>query len=134
MRERFDEFHFADPAAEGQLESLQQSLGVSFPADYLQFLREKGGGEGFVGSHYLILWRPEELPTFNREYQFPEYAPSMIAFGTDGGGEAFAFDRRSSPFAVAMVPLIGMSDNEAVRVADGFDHLLDRMNSVQSLF
>jgi len=134
MYDRFEDFHFAGPAPVGEIESLERSFGISFPADYLSFLRERNGGEGFIGPHYLILWSASELPIFNREYEFPEYAPSMIAFGSTGGGEAFAFDKRSSPFPVAMVPFIGMSDDDAIRVADGFDHLLDRMASVDSLF
>lgn len=29
---------------------------------------------------------------FNEEYQVRQYAPGVILFGSDGGGEAYGFD------------------------------------------
>jgi hypothetical protein len=44
------------------------SLGRSLPPDYVQFLCDHDGGEGFIGRNYLIVWRAEELSIFNREF------------------------------------------------------------------
>lgn len=134
MDDRLSAFTSAGPASAGQLEGLERTLDQQLPRDYVEFVSVHDGGEGWVGDHYLVLWNTRELIPYNREYGFPEGAPSLIAFGTDGGGEAFAFDTRTSPFPVVMVPLIGMSDDEAIQVADSFDQLLDRMTSVESLF
>ena len=103
------------------------ALGVKLPEDYKAFLRLHDGAEGFVGDHYLVLWRAGELHQFNREYQFPDHAPALIGFGGDGGGEAFAFDTRRVPFPIVIVPLIGMSIDDAIPVANSFSGLFHRM-------
>src|SRR5262245_60194529 len=80
------------------------SLGHSLPPDYVQFLREHDGGEGFVGDNYLILWKAEELSTFNREYEVDQCAPGLLLFASNGGGEGYAFDTRSVNMSVVRVP------------------------------
>jgi len=94
---------------------------------YRRFMSEQDGGEGFVGGRYLILWRTSELVTFNREYEAWKYAPGLLLFGSNGGGEAFAFDTRDNSMKVVMVPFIGMSLNDAKTVADSFDNFLSNL-------
>jgi hypothetical protein len=36
--------------------------------------------------------------------------PGLFLFGSNGGGEAYAFDTRENPWVVVQVPLIGMGD------------------------
>ena len=52
---------------------------------------------------------------------------TLIAFGSDGGGEAFAFDTRVNPCPVVMVSFIGMSDEDSILVAPSFQTFLDRL-------
>jgi hypothetical protein len=35
------------------------------------------GGEGFIGKHFVRLWRIEELANRNQDYQVAEYAPEF---------------------------------------------------------
>ena len=53
-------------------------------------------GELSVEPEWYVLWRPEELEEFNRDYQLAEYAPGFLTFGGNGGGELLAFDMRRS--------------------------------------
>jgi len=99
------------------------SLGYSLPKDYEEFLREHNGGEGFVGKDYLILWKVEELEPFNREYEVDKYAPRLLLFGSNGGGEAYGFDTRSAMLPVVRVPFIGMDLKYATPVANSFSEL-----------
>jgi hypothetical protein len=118
-----------DPAA--SVESLQQLRaikGIELPEDYRSFLAEANGGEGFVGREYLILWKVQELESFNREYEVERYAPGLFLFGSNGSGEGFAFDTRETPYKVVQVPFIGMSLECATDVADSFLNLLERMS------
>ena len=128
------EFKLSEPADIASIEAAEKELGFNFPDDYKAFMSKHAGGEGFIGEHYLILWRATELATFNREYEFPIYVSALVAFGSNGGGEAFAFDTRTSPPAVVMVPFIGMSYEDSIKVADSFDALLARMHKADSLF
>ena len=113
--------------AEQFIQDAEKALDVQLPDDYRTFLSQFNGGEGFIGKHYLILWKVEELYQFNRDYQVNEYAPGFLIFGSTGGGDGFAFDTRSNPFRVMQVPFIGMSLVDAFFVADCFTTLLERM-------
>lgn len=94
------------------------------PLDYVEFLQKQDGGEGFIGENYLILWKAEELAVFNREYEVDKYAPGLLLFGSNGGGEGYAFDKRQQPMSVVRVPFIGMDLRYARPVADSFISLL----------
>ncbi|WP_367871858.1 SMI1/KNR4 family protein [Luteolibacter sp. Populi] len=98
----------------------ESELGCKFPPDYVEFMLACNGGEGFIGHQYVILWRAEELAEFNREYEVGEYAPGLTLFGSNGGGEAFAFDTRNDKMSVCMLPFIGMSRSPVKELADGF--------------
>lgn len=135
MDGRLRQFNVAGPADPDVFAPVERVFGVILPDGYKRFMLEYGGGEGWIGEHYLILWKPSELVTFNNEYEFHEYAPSLIAFASSGGGEAFAFDKRAGLRSVVMVPFIGMSDEDAIHVADSLDNLLARMvESADALF
>ncbi len=88
-------------------------------------MQEVDGGEGFVGNAYLILWRAGELTEMNRAYQVTDYAPGLFLFGSDGGGEALAFDTRSEAKPIVSVPFVGMELKLARLVASNFKALLE---------
>jgi hypothetical protein len=110
-------------ATEEALRDAVASLDHSLPPDYVQFLREHNGGEGFVGDNYLILWRAEELSTFNSEYEVDQYAPGLLLFGSNGGGEGYGFDTRSADMPIIRVPFIGMDLQYATPTAGSFSDL-----------
>jgi len=88
------------PADSAFVEGPSSRLGVTLPSDYLDFLRQYDGGEGFIGDNYIVLWKAEELADFNREYGVEKYAPGVLLFGSDGGGEGYGFDTSSAPKTV----------------------------------
>ena len=48
---------------------------------------------GFIGANaYVIFWKIGELTEVNKAYRVSEYAPGLFVFGSDDGGEAYAFD------------------------------------------
>ncbi len=114
----------SDPAAIRQFEN---ELGFRLPDDYERFLQQTNGGEGFIGNVYVILWRVEELLEMNKAYQVAEYAPGLFLFGSDGGGEAFAFDMRSDANPIVAVPFVGMELKLAHSVAQSFEAFLEEL-------
>jgi hypothetical protein len=84
------------------------ALDIDWPDDYAAFMHSTDGGEGWVGENYIAFWSATELVEYNRDNQVHEYAPNLVIFGSDGGGEAFAFDRSKQPPAIVMVPFIGL--------------------------
>jgi SMI1 / KNR4 family (SUKH-1) len=117
----------AEPASELLLQAAEKALNRRLPVDYRAFLLQYNGGEGFIGKHYLILWKAEELAELNKGYEVPKYAPGFLMFGSTGGGDGFAFDTRATPFRVIQMPFVGMSVDDGFFVADSFQRLLERM-------
>lgn len=102
------------------------------PDDYCVFLQRTNGGEGYLKQHFVILWRLEELLKFNEAYHTREYAPGLFLFGSNGGGEAFAFDRRTHS-CVVNIPFVGMDLSLVELVYLSFSELLEGEHSFQAL-
>ena len=112
------------PANPSAILQVQTDLRVDLPKSYLQFMSERNGGEGFVGDNYLMLWRIEELAELNRSYEVATYAPGLILFGSNGGGEGFAFDFRGPSAEIVSVPFVGMDISLVRLVSKGFEEFL----------
>ena len=120
-------FNGNPPVDASSIQQLENGAGVHQPEDYAKFLQGMDGCEGFVGNAYLILWRAGELLEMNKAYQVAEYAPGLLLFGSDGGGEAFAFDARSDAKPIVSVPFVGMELNLARPVAPNFKAFLEEL-------
>jgi hypothetical protein len=111
------------PATKEALQSLLAALPKRLPDDYIAFLARSNGGEGFIGERYVCLWKAEELITRNRGYKVTQFFPNFFFIGSDGGGEAYAFDISGDNATVFEVPFIGMP-SDANAIADSFAALL----------
>jgi hypothetical protein len=129
MQPDHSDFQSNPPGTDDHLTEVETHFGCTLPLDYRRFMAAQDGGEGFVGTQYLVLWRASELVAFNHDYQVEVYAPGLLLFGSNGGGEAFAFDTRDPFLKVVMVPFVGMSLRDAMHVADSFDAFLTRLSN-----
>jgi hypothetical protein len=112
----------APPSTEA-LASLRTGLVKSLPESYFAFLIHANGGEGFIGDRYVQLWRAEELAEMNRAYKTEELFPNLFFIGSDGGGEAYAFNLSRTDAMVFEVPFIGLP-TDARAIASSFDSFL----------
>ena len=129
------DFLLNGPGTESDIAITERALGVQLPEDYKSFMLQHDGGEGFIGNHYIIIWKISGIVKNNREYEIPIYAPGFVIFGSTGGGDGFGFDTRTFPYTVVEAPFIGMSHRDSYLVANSFNELLRRMNTVEgSLF
>lgn len=72
-------------------------LGIKPPDDYIAFLLDSNGAEGFMkGGRYLILDSVEQLIPCNEPYGLGLSGPGFVSFGSDGGTMLFAFEIRAS--------------------------------------
>ncbi|UEP38553.1 SMI1/KNR4 family protein [Burkholderia ambifaria] len=122
--ERMENWHWNEGASNQAVSDLISLIEIALPDDYLAFLKEHNGGEGFIDNDYLMLWRAEDIIAFNKEYEVVEYAPGLLLFGSNGGGEAYAFDTRDSSMRIVQVPFIGMSLADIRPIADSLTALL----------
>ncbi|SRR5579885_960022 len=131
MREFLRQFN-GRPGTEAAILSSEQRLGVELPVDYVEFLKLTNGGEGFVGEEYVIVWAVEELAEMQQSYQVVSFAPGLLIFGSNGGGEAFGFDTRNPRGTVVQVPFIGMSWEYADPIGDTFFSFLANLHGTGS--
>ncbi|MCE9580726.1 MAG: SMI1/KNR4 family protein [Deltaproteobacteria bacterium] len=100
------EFRRNPPASDVAIALFEAASGVRLPDEYLRFMRGANGGEGAIGRAHAQLWTIEDLLQFNVACGANEFCPEVFVFGSDGGGEAYAFDRRTAPWSVVLVPFI----------------------------
>ena len=118
------EFHGKPPASIAALARGGEHLRFPLPDDYARLLQQMNGGEGFIGKNYLQLWSVQDFMAQNTGTYYAEAAPGLLRFGSNGGGEAFAFDIRSMPPSIVMVPFIGMELEVTIPIASSFDSFL----------
>jgi len=119
-------FNCNPPATERSIEKFKKTCTFTIPQDYLEFMKISNGGEGGIGQNaYAIFWKLTELAQFNKDYEVQAYAPELFLFGSDGGGEAFAFDTRQTPASIAMIPFVGMELESAQEVGRTFWDFLE---------
>ena len=56
-----------------------------------------------------------------------EFAPGLLLFGSDGSGDAFAFDMRGPGMPIVRVPFVGMDLSEVEAIAGDFVEFLQKL-------
>jgi hypothetical protein len=127
LKQLGDHFNCNKPTNESLIKEFELQSRILLPKDYADFLCCANGGEGFVSNGiYIILWHLEDLLKLNLDYQVAKYAPGLFLFGSDGGGEAFAFDMRQQSKPIISVPFVGMSLNDVQYVCDTFTSFINK--------
>jgi hypothetical protein len=100
--------------------STEQPQARPLPADFIAYHARGAPLEGFVSSTtvgYFQLWPLAEIETLNKSYEVADYAPELLAFGSNGGGEMLAFNQQNQ---ILMVPFIGMEMEDAILLANSW--------------
>ena len=96
----------------------EAELGITFPEDYVELMLLSNGLEGFLSSDpdspYIQIDPIEELMDDEAQQLAAEFWPRFIVFGSDGGGEAFAFDA-DHDMRIVMFPWIGGAEDIIVQ-------------------
>jgi hypothetical protein len=111
------------------LREVETVLGVTFPADYGEFIVAGAEAEGDVGESYLALYRLEELVSRNRTYDMAASHPGLVLIGSDGGGEAIGFDFHDSPPPIVLVSFVSSGWDGAAVQSDSFTEFITRLRS-----
>ncbi len=118
---------FTASASRASIAEAQLQIGHHFPSDYIEFLNRSNGAKGWVGESFLVLWSVEELVQYNAATQVNHFAPGLLLFGGDGGGEVYGFDMRAETAPVVQVPLIPLAWEEAIICGDTFTEFLEHL-------
>ena len=109
------------------IDEIENVYNIKLPDDYRELVRKIGSGEGFIKDHYIVVWSASEVVRFNYEYEVDKYAPGLMLFGSNGGGEGFAYDIRNKSMPVVEVPFVGMDLADAKTIACSITELFTRM-------
>jgi len=112
-----------------EIQNTFQVLGVTPPDDYIAFLIESNGAEGFTKSgRYLMLESVEQLIPCNEPYGLGALGPGLVSFGSDGGTMLFAFDTTETPPAIVEVDSVCMELGDAILRGRSFTEFLEYLN------
>lgn len=94
------------------------------PTDYIDFLKLGNGGHGTVGEEHLIIFRAEEISQINESAAVERFAPGLLIFASNGGGQSYAFDLRDKQIKIVKFYDFDLGDEEPSFCADSFNGLL----------
>jgi len=110
-------------ASEEALDKAEEQLGVRLPADYRAVMRQTNGVECEFGNSWVRLWPVEDLVEKNavwREFQRP-----CTFFGSNGGGEGYAWDGREGRAGkYVAVDWVNADPDAAVPCGETFEQFL----------
>lgn len=111
-------------------EALHSITKFRLPKSYLDLMEVEDGLEGNTAYGHIMLWARELVIECYRDYEMAEYLDSKYyVVGSNGGAEMLVFDLTSPADAVYMLPFIGMSDEEPIKLVDKFDDLITALRN-----
>ena len=101
---------------------------MTLPDEYVHYWVGGGLKEGglSVEPGWFQLWAPSDIERLNRDYHVQEFVAGFLGFGSNGGGELLAFDRRGRVF---MIPFVPMTAEKATPVADSWAEFVEKIES-----
>lgn len=108
------------------LDAFEKQFGFVLPDGYRRFMQESNGAILFVGeaetgsriAFFDLNWVASNNNSDGHDY------PGYVVFGSDGGGEAYAFDIRSSTTRFVRFPSIGFGEGMIDEAGETFEELL----------
>lgn len=120
-------------ATESMIEAAENRLHQRFPDDYRTFLKSENGLDDWFGDVYISLYKIEQVVELNEIHGHLAFQPELIHIGSDGGGEAIAFDFRQDPPTVILVNLVSSDWSEAMLQAQSFTEFMDQRRRGEEL-
>jgi hypothetical protein len=93
---------------------------MNTPEEYRKYMADSGVTSGELSAEpgWFDLWPAGQLAELNAAYKTQEFVPGFWGFGSNGGGELFAFDANGCVF---MIPFVPMEEKAAVKIADSWN-------------
>ena len=121
------------PAAPAIIAALRSQY-PGIPEAYLAQVRDGDGAEGdlAVEPGWIALWPAADVARHNAGYEVNKRLAGFLGFGSNGGGELLAFDTRTDPWRVCMIPFIPMDEGEALEIAPDFETLAQHFGRISA--
>lgn len=105
------------------VKEIEETLKIKFPQDYVEYMVKNNGYTGMLNEQYYNIWKLEDIISMNNNYQVQEFFPNLIYFGSNGGGEAFAFDK-SNNMCIVSIPFIETEEDKII-IANNFNDFMN---------
>ncbi len=109
------------------IKDIENRFDVKLPQDYIDYMIENNGYVGIINEDYVDIWELESITLQNERYDSEEFYPGLVLFGSDGGGEAYAFDKNNN-MNIVDVPFIG-DENDIIVVSKSFNEFLEKLRN-----
>jgi hypothetical protein len=107
------------------IKQLIAKSGLDLPQTYLDFLRKQNDYVLELEAGRFEIYAAEDVIQANEDLQVEEFLPKFFIFGGDGSNELIAFDtRETQPWKIYMIPMIVMSEEDAVVIANSFESFI----------
>lgn len=131
MKKLFDTLKLKSPADLQMIRKAEEDLEIKFPDEFIEFLQYSNGTSGYVGDsdNLLNVWGVHELKDDNTKNGVEKYAPGLVLFGSDGLGNAYAFDKRFENLPIVIVPFIPLKLSEVKPCNPSFFEFIQSLGS-----
>lgn len=100
-----------------EIKKIESYFNIKLPNDYIEYMEKNNGYTGMINDEYYDIWKIEDIISNNNDYEVQDFFPNLIYFGSNGGDEAFAFDK-SQNMCIVSIPFIGTEDDKIVLAND----------------
>lgn len=129
MLEKMKEMELNAPADIERLHTIEREWKITFPKQYVDFMKLHDGGEGPIGEYgYLAIWDIEELVWFNQSDEVRKVS-GLIYFASDRGGTYFAFDMQNSSMRIVELYRDTVHFSETKVIADSLEVFIEYVYS-----
>jgi hypothetical protein len=101
----FEHFIKTPPLSASTVVRLVSQLRRPIPSGFSEMYCAHNGADGFARDSYVRIYPLDHLGDLNRSFQTARFAPGLTIFGSNGGGEALAFDPNGMIIQVTFIPL-----------------------------
>ncbi|MBO9609555.1 MAG: SMI1/KNR4 family protein [Paenibacillaceae bacterium] len=131
LKKLIDTLDLNQPADLQMIRKAEEELAIHFPDEFIEFLQYSNGASGYVGEsdNQLNVWGVYELKDEHTNYRVEKYAPGLVLFGSDGVGNAYAFDTRNANLPVVTIPFVPLRLSEVKPCKPSFFDFIKALGS-----
>ena len=105
------------------IKEIENNFKVTLPKDYIEYISKNNGFSGDLNGEYCDLWKLEDIISLNEVYKVQEFFPNLIYFGSNGGDEAYAFDK-SNNMCIVSISFISNEKDKKI-IANNFKEFIN---------
>ena len=115
--------YMTEPPDEMSIKNFLDQIDINLPNGFMNYFTKSNGGKIDNENELIYLWPLDKMIHLNKGYGADEYCPEFFLFGSDGGGEAFAFEKTTG--CIFMIPFIILDREDAIYKYKDFTELLE---------